>query len=139
MSLSRRNSHAPKDREEVAARKREYGELMNWTDTGILRDLAVYHGIKDPSREILMRVTNILSQLHSIRPDRQTKRHRALLVGWLNQHYEQFKDDIPDLIIQDTTGHMRGPKLAEWEQLVRDHPEHEAVQDFRAMNEGSKI
>jgi hypothetical protein len=41
------------DREEVQAKRSQYGEFMRWTDRGILRDL---HGITNPDRELLLAI-----------------------------------------------------------------------------------
>jgi hypothetical protein len=127
-----------KDREEVERKKIQYKDYMEWKDRGILKDLKDYHGIDNPTRELLVTIAMLMGNECGIRPDRQDKRRRDLMIGWLNLHYEQIRAIVPNIVLRDTKGPMTGPNMDFWNVFRRDNPEHKAVQDFERACAGEE-
>jgi hypothetical protein len=93
---------------------RQYAGLMDLKDRGILYDLRRIHNLPDPTRNLLLGIATFVSRERKITLPRQEKRRRELLIGWLNLHYDKFKDLIPTLILYNRKESLNGPRMEDW-------------------------
>jgi hypothetical protein len=110
----------------------------NPTDHGILKALRDVHGIQFPTREVLVVIARIMGQQCDLMPGREIKRNRGLLVRWLDENYDTYKDLSPQLVLADTTGSIVGPQLAEWKLYCKMNPSNPALLAFETRNQRVK-
>jgi hypothetical protein len=91
------------DAGEIEKKMKVYREYIDWPDSGILHALKIHHHLESPSREILLTVAQRAGEQIGSKPDRITQRHRGFLIAWLNMHFEQIHDLIPQLALASTT------------------------------------
>jgi hypothetical protein len=124
---NKRNLAGDKKHRELALAR--YGKSAELRWTGILADLETFHGIETPDRILLVTIAQTLAHLL---PDsefgREEKRRKNLTIGWLNYHYDQIRDYIPNLVITTKTGEALGPQAAEFTRWTSQHPDHPIVQ-----------
>jgi hypothetical protein len=115
------------------ARPPSYAPYSKWTDRGILHDLGELYHHAAPTQPLLLNIALVLSKHCGIPLDRNEKRNRDNLIGWINYHYDSFGPLIPRLLIRDTTGAPMGSEhtKAAWADLQARDPEHPAVEMIR--------
>jgi hypothetical protein len=116
-----------KDEEERERKRQEYTGLMDMRDEGILNDLRRLHNLHNPTRDLLLVIAMIMARETGVTLPREEKRRRGFLIGWLNLHYDKFKDHIPNLVLIDKKGPISGPKVSAWCAYESAHPDAPAV------------
>jgi hypothetical protein len=105
-----------------------YAALMDVTDWGVLYDLRRVHGMSNPSRSLLACIADLVADAGHLQIPAGVKRSRRTLIGWLNYHHNVTHAILPELVLQDTTGPLAGPRIDEWLAFQAEHPDHPAVQ-----------
>jgi hypothetical protein len=114
------------DKDEVKNKTQHYSPFIAWEDKGILYDLNRWHGRNKPSRDLLLSIAMGVAAQCGLTIGREEKRRKSFLIGWINEHYDCFRDVIENLVLGDTTGSLSGP-VEQLKQYREEHPEDEEV------------
>jgi alpha-L-fucosidase len=120
-----------KDQEEIEAKRREYAPFLECPDKGILRDLRDVFDLDGPTLQHLLPIAQTLAHKIGEVLDRQDKRRREFVIGWLNKHYDEIREYIPRLVIRDDRGTLRGPHA---DALNRYEEENPTAPVFKYIN-----
>jgi alpha-L-fucosidase len=121
-SLDRTTEAKTKDKEEIEAKRREYAPFSDWSNKGILKDLKELFGMENPTLQHLLPIAQTMSHKIKEQLDRQDKRRREFVIGWLNKHYDQIRCYLPRMILRDDQGVLKGPHLDTWEKFEAGNP-----------------
>jgi hypothetical protein len=110
------------DQAKVRQREIKYGEFMRQQDTGILQYLEVNHGISNPTRRLLKMIARVMSHMLGIELDREDKRRKNLLIGWLNFNFELIRPHIAGVVICDGDGRATGFMAQQLDDYRRANP-----------------
>jgi hypothetical protein len=131
-----RQRHATaKDQEEIMQKRLEYQDFTDLRDRGIVHDLEVHFSIANPTLPLLLTIAKTMSSLTGIQIGRQEKRRRDLLIGWFNKNYNTIKTYIPQMVIKDESGEMKGPSLEKWDEFREANPNAEILDFLRCPKE----
>jgi hypothetical protein len=122
-SREQQQGAAAKDKREVMQKRQEYDGFIDWTDRGIVHDLARLHDIHKPALSLLLPIATAMSARIGVPLGRQEKRRKDLLVGWINKHYDQICGFVPQLVFRDQTGGLKGASVGEWSRYHEKTPE----------------
>jgi hypothetical protein len=125
-------------RNHAAELQAKYEGYCDWTDRGIIADLARHHGIQRPSLALLRMIAACIAELlqdSGVVLDREERRSKSLLTGWFNFHYDAIGPIIPNVVICDEGGQLAGPRADQYKQFCRNNPDHPAI---RYLERGGK-
>jgi hypothetical protein len=111
-----------KDKEEINQKRIEYREYMQWKGCGIVHDLEQQFQVTNPTLSLLLPIALSMSKLIDVPIGRQEKRHKDLLIGWLNKNYAAIQKYIPRMVIRDEKGNINGPNADTWKRFTEEHP-----------------
>jgi hypothetical protein len=122
MPLERLREAAAKDKWEVMQKRREYDGFLDWTDRGIVDDLARMYNICNLALSLLLPIVTNMSARIGVPLGCQEKRRRDLLLAWINKHYDQIRGFVPRLVFRNKAGGMTGTCADEWSRSREHNP-----------------
>lgn len=113
-----------RNRKEVDELREKYKEYMNWKDKGIEHELRTVFGIESASLSFLIGVTDTIIKAigdKSLATGRQEKRHRDLMVGWMNVYWDRLQPFMHKLVIESSDHKFPGPAGERWKAYRSTH------------------
>jgi hypothetical protein len=107
-----------------------YKEHMG-DNSPIIQEFLQRWNIKNPSLEQLLAVALMVSEEHHIELDRQDKRRRRFLIGWLNFHREEVLQVLPNIVMNHPTEGYTGEMVNDWLDFQKSNPDHRLFRDLR--------
>jgi hypothetical protein len=123
--------YAAREKEKVDAQRRTFQSSAS-TERDILRLLREYHSITNPSHRVLKMIAQTMASSVGLKIGREPSRRKELLIGWMNQNYDDFAPLIDKLVFTDESGQVYGD--IEWlRKYSAEHPEDTDVSDWLGL------
>jgi hypothetical protein len=95
---------ASSEQKRIARKKDKYRPFIEWAEEGILVDLKKFHDIPAPSHRLLLALALEVARSAEVNIDRDVRRRKYMLVGWINSHYDLFRGLVERFVITNPKG-----------------------------------